>query len=193
MRDTELDSWRAQWRTAAPPPPDLKARVERETRMMRRSVAGELAVTLVFGGTTVVWAALSRRTDVVVLALGVWVFIAAAWTISYLLRRDAWAPATLSTTAYLDLSLLRCRRRRESIAAQAVLYVLILGFDLAWIYYFGREGRSRDVLSFLTSGGVEWVWPVTAMLAIAAWRGRLSLSREIETLTRLRADLAAVA
>src|SRR5262245_8001274 len=189
MSDVELESWRAQWQTAAPPPADLKARVERETRMMRRFVAGELAVTVVFGGASVVWAALSRRTDVVILAIGVWVFIAAAWTISFLLRCDAWSPATLSTAAYLDLSILRCRRRHEAIVGQAALYALILGFDLAWIYSFGREPGSRDLLSFLTSGSVAWVWPMTAVLAISAWRWRLRLSLELQTLTRLRASL----
>jgi hypothetical protein len=189
MSDVELDSWRADWQAVAPPLPDLKTRVERETRMMRRLVVGEIAVTLVFGGTSLAWAALSRRTDAAVLALGVWVFIAAAWAISFLLRREAWSPATLSAVAYLDLSVLRCRRRRESIAAQAVLYSVILGFDLAWIYSFGPEPGSRGVLSFLTSAGVAWVWLVTAILAIAAWRWRLRLSRELETLTRLRSGL----
>ncbi len=140
-------------------------------------------------GGSLTWAVLSRRTDAAVLALGVWVFIAVAWTISILLRRDAWSPSTLSPPAFLDLSILRCRRRREAIAAQAVLYVLILAFDLAWIYFFGREPGSRDLPSFLVSGSVAWVWAVTAALAIAAGRRRLGLSRELEMLTRLRADL----
>lgn len=189
MNDVELESWRAQWETAVPPPADLKDRVDRETRMMRRFVVGEVLVTLVFGGGSVAWAALSRRTDALVLAFGVWVFIAVAWTISILLRRDAWSPATLSTAAFLDLSILRCRRRREAIAAQGVLYVLILAFDLAWIYYFGREPASHDAASFLTSGSVLWVWLITAVLAIAAARWRQKLGRELETLTRLRASL----
>jgi hypothetical protein len=189
MSDVELDSWRAQWQTVAPPLPDLRERVERETRIMRRIVIGQLAVTVVFGGATVAWAALSRRSDAIALAVGVCVFIAIAWTIAFLLRRDAWSPATLSAAACLDLSILRCGRRRAAVAAQSVLYALILGFDLAWIYYFAREPGSRDVLSFLTSGGVVWIWPVSAILAVAAWRRRLRLSREVETLIRLRADL----
>jgi hypothetical protein len=189
MNDVELELWRAQWQTAAPPPPDLRDRVERETRMMRRFVVGEIVVTLVFGGGSVTWAVLSRRTDAMLLALGVWVFIAVAWTISFLLRRDAWSPVTLSTAAFLDLSILRCRRRREAIVAQGVLYVLILAFDLAWIYFFGREPGSRDVPSFLTSGSVVWVWLVTAMIGIAALRRRQRLTRELETLTRLRVGL----
>jgi hypothetical protein len=189
MNDVELESWRAQWQTVAAPPPDLKDRVQRETRIMRRVVVGELVVTLVFGGGSVTWAVLSGRTDAIVLAVGVWVFIAVAWTISILLRRDAWSPATLSTAAFLDLSILRCRRRREAIAAQAILYVLILAFDLAWIFFFEQEAGSRGVGSFLTSGNVVWVWLVTTVLGIAAISRRRKLSRELERLTRLRADL----
>jgi hypothetical protein len=189
MNDGELESWRAEWQTVAPPPLDLKDRVERETRSMRRVVVGELVVTLVFGGGSVTWAVFASRTDAIVLAVGVWAFIAVAWTIAILLRRDAWSPATVSTAAFLDLSILRCRRRREAIVAQAVLYVLILAFDLAWISFFVQEPGSPDAVSVLTSGDVVWIWLVTAVLGVAAVRGRRGLSREIETLTRLRADL----
>lgn len=121
MNDVELESWRAQWQAAALPPANLQDRVERETRMMRRVVVGEIAVTVAFGGGSVAWAVLSRRTDALVLAFGIWVFIVIAWAISHLLRRDAWSPASLTTTAFLDLSILRCRQRREAIVAQAIL------------------------------------------------------------------------
>ena len=65
--------------------PDLKERVERETRMMRRFLVGEVIITVVFCGGTLAWTLLSRRTDALVLAIGVWFFTAVAWTISYLL------------------------------------------------------------------------------------------------------------
>src|SRR5262245_54066593 len=149
MQDVELEGWRAQWQTVAQPPADLHARVERETRMMRRMLEGELVVTLVLGGGSATWAVLSRRTDALVLALGIWVFIVIAWATSLYLRREAWAPTSMSTAAFLDLSILRCRRRRQAIVAQAVLYALILAFDLTWIYQFSRAGGSRDLLSFL--------------------------------------------
>ncbi|HEY1304579.1 MAG TPA: hypothetical protein VGF24_13550 [Vicinamibacterales bacterium] len=190
MNDIELEGWRAQWQTVALPPTDLRARVERETRMMRRSVVGELVVTVACGGGSVAWAVLSRRTDVLVLAFGTWVFIVIAWAISLFLRRDAWAPAAVSTAAFLDLSILRCRRRREAIVAQGILYVLILVFDLAWIYLFGRQRDSRDILSLLTSGAIAWIWPVTAALGFAAVRWHERLTRELETLQRVRASLA---
>jgi len=187
--DLELDAWRRAWQAESPALPDLKARVERETRMMRRFVAAEILVTVVIGGGSLVLALLSRAMDMFVLAIGVWVFIAIAWTISFLLRRGAWAPLTATTTAFLDLSILRCRRRREAVVAQVVLYVLILAFDLVWIYA-SASGPRHGAIAFLTSSGIAWVWPVTGLLGIVAVRHRLKLTRELETLTALRRSLS---
>ena len=190
MTDAELDSWRARWHTALAVAPDLKRRVEREMRLMRRFVVAECLVTLAFGGGSLGWAVLSQRTDVLVLAVGIWVFIAVAWTISVLLRHDAWSPAAMSTAAFLDLSILRCRRRREAIVAQAILYALILTFDLAWIYFTRPERASSGLLSFLTSGSVAWVWVVTAILAAVAVRQRQRVTRELEGLMHLRRSVS---
>jgi hypothetical protein len=142
--------------------------VERETRRMRLFIVTEVIVTFVFGGGSVGWVVLSHRTEALVLAIGIWAFIAVACAISFLLRRDAWAPSALSTAAFLDLSILRCRRRREAVIAQSVLYAMILAFDLAWIYFGRPEHASEGVVAFLMSRGVAWVWLVTAVLAVAA-------------------------
>jgi hypothetical protein len=182
--DVELESWRRSWHASAAVTPDLRERVERETRMMRRFVITEVIITVVFCASTLAWTLLSRRTDALVLAIGVWFFTAAAWVISYLLRRDAWAPATSTTSAYLDLSILRCRRRRQSIVAQAILYVLILAFDLAWIY--AVRGNSGGGIAFLTEPSIGWVWPVTAALAAVAIVQRRRLGMELGRLADLR-------
>jgi hypothetical protein len=187
--DLELESWRRDWQSASPLPPDLKARVERETRWMRRVLAAEVLITIGFGGASLAWAALSRRADALVLAIGVWVFIAMAWGVSFLLRRDAWAPATVSTAAFLELSILRCRRRRDAIVAQSILYALILTFDLSWIYLGRPELARHGVGPFLTSTGVGWVWGVSAALGVAAVTQRRRLGRELERLTNLRQQL----
>jgi hypothetical protein len=125
-----------------------------------------------------------------VLAVGVWAFLAMAWTLSLLLRRGAWTPMCTTTTAFLELSILRCRRRRESIVAQAVLYVLILAFDFTWIYFARLPAARPHPLAFLAAGSFVWVWAVTAVLGIVAVWQRKRLDRELENLTRLRQQIA---
>jgi len=189
--DVELDAWRRHWQADSRVAPTLKQRVERETRAMRRLVIGEIVVTIVFGGGSLAWAALSLRTDVFILALGVWAFIAIAWMISFLLRRGAWTPVTATTTAFVELSILRCRRRRESIIAQGVLYLMILGFDLTWIYFARGAGAERGVMTFLASREFAWVWAITLVLGVAAVKQRRKLARELENLTDLRRQIEA--
>jgi hypothetical protein len=187
--DVELDAWRRLWQARAPVVPDVRALVERETRRMRWFVAGEIAITIVFGGGSLGWAALSRRTDVLVLAIGVWLFIAIAWTLAFLLRRGAWAPAAATTSASLDLAILRCRRRHEAVVAQVVLYAMILAFDLTWIYFSSAYHAGAGALAFLTSGAIVWVWAVTAALGVAAVRYRQKLALELAALTGLRHEI----
>jgi hypothetical protein len=157
---------------------------------MRRVIVAECGVTFVFGGGSLAWAWLTRRTDVLILAGGIWVFIALAWTISFLMRRQAWAPATMSTTAFLDLSILRCQRQLESIGAQCLLYVLIVAFNLTWIYLASPARAAEGVWRFLTGIDVAWVWAVTVILAVVAARRKQRLSAELDRLIQLRAFMS---
>ncbi len=187
--DLELDSWRRHWHRQEVALPDLKDLVERQTRRMRLWVVGEIIVTVVFGGGSLTLASIYRQTDIFVLAAGIWIFLAIAWTLSFLLRRGAWAPVTATSSAFLDLMILRCRRRRESIVAQCLLYAVILTFDLVWIYVARESSAADSVLAFLMSGGVAWVWVITAALGVlAAWQRR-KLGRELDALTRLRSQI----
>jgi hypothetical protein len=187
MIDVELDVWRAEWQASSPALPDLKARVERETQRMRRVIVAECGVTFFFGGGSLAWAWLTRRTDILIVAGGIWVFIALAWTISFRMRREAWAPATMSATAFLDLSILRCQRQLESIGAQCLLYVLIVAFNLTWIYLASPARATDGVFRFLTGIDVAWVWAVTVILAGVAARRKQLLHAELDRLIQLRA------
>lgn len=183
--DLELQTWRTDWQTSSPVPADLIRRVERETRVMRRYLLLEILITVVFGGGTIAAAALSTWDDALVLTVGVWIFIGVAWTMSMLLRRGAWAPMTTTTAAFLELSILRCQRRREAIIAQAVLYITLLSFLLWWIYGH-RAHQFEGVSAFLASAELWWVWVITVMLATLAARQRQRLGRELDALTTLR-------
>jgi hypothetical protein len=180
--DFELEGWRRQWQSQ-PASIDLRQKVEAGTRDMWRGLLWEIAVTIIMGGGSLLWAIVSGRAEVLVLAVAIWGFIAIAWTASLLLRRGAWQPATSTTAAFLNLSILRCERSLQAIVVQAVLYVAILAFDLAWLYWYLREA---DLSTFLTRPLVVIVvWIGTPVLAgVALWyRGRLR--RELDNLRRL--------
>jgi hypothetical protein len=187
--DLELKTWRRQWQTDAVIPPDLRQRVERETRDLRRQLYGSIAVTVIMGGGAAGWALVSQRPTVVVLAIGVWFFIAVAWVISIGLTRDILSPSADTTTAFVDLSIRRCRRRLHGLVAQALLYVAIAAFDLVWIYHYQvetRPTRPMDPLTFLTSGPMLVAWAALAVpVAVGVWyRGRLR--NELQNLLLLR-------
>jgi hypothetical protein len=187
--DTELDTWRHQWQTADIIPSDLRQRVERETRNLRRAVYAQIAVTILIGGAVVGWALVSQKPIVGALAIGVWFFIAVAWVVSIGLSRDVWKPSAATTMAFLELSIRRCRNRLGGLMAQGLLYVAILAFDLVWIYHYEAETRPRDPWTFLTAGGVLVVWPLTAMLGAAVVWYRRKLHRELQNLLNLRRQL----
>jgi hypothetical protein len=187
--DPELKTWRRQWKTDEAIPLDLRQRVERETRSLRRQRYGSIVVTVVMGGGAAGWALVSQRPISVALAIGVWFFIAVAWVIATGLTRDILTPSADTTAAFLDLSIRRCRRQLQGLVAQAALYVTIVAFDLVWIYHYQAETRPVDPQAFLTSGVMLVMWAALAVpVAIGVWyRGRLR--NELKNLLSLRKEL----
>jgi hypothetical protein len=182
--DVELERWQRQWRAQEAVAPDLVTSVEAGTRNMRRGVIAEILVTVVMGGGSSAWAFAAGRTDVTALAIAVWIFIAVAWTASLLLRRGAWQPVTATTSAFVDVSILRCERSLRAIWIQAVLYVAILVFDLVWLYYYRGES---SVAEFLTRPPVlVFLLIVTPLVAAVARWYRRRLLRELKNLTALK-------
>ena len=184
--DLELEGWQRLWQSQ-PASIDLRQKVEAGNRAMRHGLMLEIAVTLLMGGGSLLWAIASERAEVLVLAVAVWGFIAIAWTASILLRRGVWQPAASTTAAFLNVSILRCERGLQAIAVQAALYVAILAFDLVWLYWYLQE---TDVWTFLTRTLVLIVVGIVTPIlgAVALWyRGRVR--RELENLRRLATSL----
>jgi hypothetical protein len=183
--DVELEGWRRQWQ-AHDVPADLRKKVEAGTRSMRLGRAAEVGVTVVMGGGSLGWAVVAQRADVVVLAIAIWIFIAIAWTLSALLHRGAWQPASATTAAFLEISILRCERGLQAITIQALFYAVILAFDLVWLYFY----RAESDVTFLTRPAVIVIaWVGTPVLAAVAVWYRRRLLRELRNLLRLRLEL----
>jgi hypothetical protein len=182
--DLELEGWQRQWQAQEVVPTDLARAVEAGTRNIRRGLIGEIVVTIVMGGGGLGWAIVSRRPDVIVLAIAIWILIGIAWIISTLLRRGTWQPVTATTTAFVEVSILRCERSLQAIWMQAVLYLVILVFDFVWLYNYRAES---SVLEFLLRPAVVIVLTIVtpALAAVAVWHRR-RLRRELTNLLRLR-------
>jgi hypothetical protein len=132
--DVELEGWRKQWQADAEVPADLRRRVERGTRYMRLMLASEVLITVVIGGGYTLAAALQPRTENLVLAAATWVFLIAAWSIAILTRRGTWSSAAVTTAAFIDLSIRRCRGKLAAARFGIALYFAQMAFCMAWLY-----------------------------------------------------------
>lgn len=184
--DPELETWRRQWQAHHSVPADLQRRVEHEIRDARRGLMGAIAVTVLFGVWTPLRAFLSGRPDDIVLAIGVWVFIALTWLVSKRITRGASQPAAATTAAFLDFSILSCRRRLAGISAGAVLYVIFLTFIIGLNYLEASRETSVALGAYLTRPRNLVVWGVTAAIgAVALWRRQIH-RRELRNLLEIR-------
>ena len=137
--DSELDLWRKDWLTPImPPSPDLRRKVGRQTRFMKFMLAMDILATIAVGGFYTGWAVIYRASDTALLAAATWIFIAVAWAFRLVNWRGQWAPSALSTSAFVDLSIRRCRARIAAVTFGAVLYVCELAFCLPWIYFHNQ-------------------------------------------------------
>ena len=168
--DTELDIWRRQWQSENSVPPDLRRRVERQSRWMRVMVAGDVLVTLVIGGGTIVLALRAPHPEMLLLAVATWLFIASAWAARWILNRGLWSPPAVHTEAFLELLIKRCRARLAASLFGAALYLCEIAFCAAWLYRY--------------SSPVAWM-PVWLGLVTALFFGSLAWYRR-----RQRAELA---
>jgi hypothetical protein len=166
--DTELDMWREQWQSETAVPPDLRRKVERESRFMKLAVISELLVTIVFGGYTAAWAVRAPEPDVIVLALGTWMSLAAAWAFRISVSRGNWSPSAIHTGAFIDLSIRRCRGTLAAINFAAGLFVCQTVFCLSWVYHHSPAQRPTvAVWLFFSSTTIDFVWIST--IAFFSW------------------------
>ena len=171
--DTELTGWRQEWQSDNVGPPDLRARVERQSRFMKLGLAADVLVTVVMGGGTTALAIRSTQSDWVLLAAATWLFLAVAWAFGIAINRGNWSPAAMDTATFLDLSVKRCRARLATVRFGLGLFVCELVFGLAWVYR--HSDRQPAVLPwlFFSSPAMDFVWLFTlAFCGFLLWYWR---------------------
>ncbi len=160
--DTELETWRQEWQSEPAVPPDLRRRVERQSRRLKIAIALDILVTVVMGGAVIVLAVRLPRPDMLVLAAATWFFIAGAWAFRLSISRGLWTPAAVNTAAFVDLSIRRCRAQMKAAAFGGVLYVCEIAFCLGWIYR--HSARSSPLAGWLTGSlTARMVWVITTV------------------------------
>jgi hypothetical protein len=185
--DTELEVWRSQWQSETAVPPDLRRKVERQSRAMKIARIAEVLVTIVIGGGTAAWAVRAPQREIVLLAVWTWILIACAWTFSLRVNRGNWYPSADDAAAFVDLSVRRCRAKLTAIRFSAGFFVVQISFCLNWVYN-NSPARGRPVLRWLlfSSVPIDVVWFCTvAFFGFLIWyrrktQGELAYLRSLQ-------------
>ncbi|MGO4883483.1 MAG: hypothetical protein ACLP59_22085 [Bryobacteraceae bacterium] len=185
--DIELETWRREWQSEAAVPPDLRRRVERQSRWLRIGIALDILVTVVIGGAVILLAVRAPQPDMLVLAAGTWSFIAAAWAFRMRVSRGLWKPAALDTAAFLDLSIHRCRAQIKAAGFGAGLVVVEFTFLLAWIHRHSAPQAPWFAWLFGSMAN-RFVWLLSAaFMVFLAWYRRKKRA-EVAWLTTFRVE-----
>ena len=169
--DTELETWRREWQSETAVPPDLRRRVERQSRWLQIGIAGEILVTVVIGGGVIALAARSPKPDMLVLAAATWFFIAIAWAFRLTITRGLWSPAAIDTAAFVDLSVRRCRAQLKATVFGAGLFVCEMAFCLGWIYR--HKAPRAPLLPWLFDSwinGLVWLFSAAFVVFLVWYR-----------------------
>lgn len=162
-------------------PADLRRKVDRGSRNLRLLVALEVLVTVVPGGGATLLAVMDPRAEMVILAAAVWVFPGAAWAFAMTNRRGSWAPVTVSTAEFVNLSIRRCRNNLASAGFGAGLYFAEMAFCLTWIYWDPERRGPLPAIVFSVA---------TPIFLAGLMRYRRKKRSELEGLVELQRQLS---
>ena len=98
--DTELETWRQEWRGDTEPLPDLKRKIRRQNVRMILAAAAMVVCLAVSTSEAV----RTRGSFMEGLATGIWLTALIAGSYAWWVRRGAWEPAAQTTLGYLELS-----------------------------------------------------------------------------------------
>ena len=184
--DLDLEALRQDWQADDSVPPTLRREVERQSRLMKFGMAGDIFVTLVIGGGTIAWALLSTEKSVGWIALATWIFLAIAWSFVLIVNRGLWAPSALDTSAFMDLSIRRCRASLAATWFAAALFVAEVTFGLSWVYSHADLHESVGKWLWFSSFRIDVVWLATLAFAIGLVWFRNKKKGQLARLLNLR-------
>jgi hypothetical protein len=181
--DLELETWRREWQSVSPVAPDLRKRVDRQSRLLKLALVADTLVTIGIGGGTAAWAIVSPQVDIVLLAVVTWILLGVAWAFRLRITRGNWGPASLDTSAFVAFLIARCRAQLAGIRFGAVLFAVNLSFSLAWVY----RHQPRPRIAWF-GWPMDLVWLATlAFYIFLPWWNRRKM-KELDWLLSLQAQ-----
>jgi hypothetical protein len=189
ITDPELDQWSKLFRSQQSEPAEIVSRAKKAVRRFRLIIYSEIAVTVVAGGGATIWALNSHQTSVTLLAIWIWISIAAAWL--FRLKND-WNDFTgvaVATGSYLNTLLRRLRSNLRAADFSGILFAVQLCATSAWVFS-ERNGQShitlRDYLSLPPN-----IFFAVGTVAFYIWLFfyRRKLQTQIQDLTKLQLEL----
>jgi hypothetical protein len=179
--DLELETWRRQWQSVSLATPDLRKRVERQSRLLKLALIADTLVTVGIGGPTAAWAFLSPQPDIILLAVVTWILLAVAWAFRLRVTRGNWGPAALDAQAFVEFLVGRCRAQLAAIRFGAVLFAVNLAFSVAWVWHH----QPRPNIAWI-GWRMDLVWLATlAFYVFLPWWNRRK-KQELSWLLSLR-------
>lgn len=109
--DTELETWRREWRSQPEPLPELKKKIKRQNQ---RTI-GAIAAICVCLALSTVEAMRTRSSFIAGLATGLWFASLFLGSYAWWVRRGAWKPTAQTTLAFLELSYKRAVAKARTI------------------------------------------------------------------------------
>jgi len=151
--DLELDDWRREWSRDTESLPELRLRIQRQNRRMKIGLTALVACLVL--ATAI---ALFHPTDGwrgFALGVGGAVLVAGGYTLW--VRRGTWAPAALTSHAYIDLLHRRALAEvRKIVFVRRALAVVLLGYAGFVLFRLPHRG-AREAL-VVSAFAVELVW-----------------------------------
>ncbi len=154
--DNELRDWMSDWQGDPEPAPEVRdaihRRVQRKSLRMALATAFEIVFALAMLAF-VTWSALREPTPINAGAMAVLaLLILWATGVSLWYLRGTWRPSAETTSAFIDLSLLRCQRRLRAVRAGWWLLALELAVMIPWIVLsLKAKGAAFGLLAVLTA------------------------------------------
>lgn len=158
IEDRELESWRAEWRQATLPLPEIHRKIKRQNRRFYLSLA---AAAVAFVSALILSIAAVRQDpspERIAWAVGIWVLAFGGGAYRLWNQRGTWRPATQSTRAFLDLSRKRALAKIRSVRVAFYIISAWLAFCagiVAWRWnIFGPDIKAHPADYLLALGAV---------------------------------------